>query len=66
MFFVIDYLKHRNVKEMHSIILAQATIEGNLYSRGPTTSASSAQPRDGSDECIPCVDGTWPDPDGQR
>lgn len=52
------------MKEMYSIIVAQATIEGNLYSA--TSPSPSDQPRVGSDSCIQCVSGTWPNPDGQR
>ena len=51
------------MKEMCSIIVAQATIEGNLY-RG--VSGTSDQPRVGSDDCVSCAVGTWPKPDGQR
>jgi hypothetical protein len=62
MSFVIDSFNHGNVKEIYSIIVAQATIDGSLYN-GNTP---SAQPRIGLDQCISCVPGTWPDPDGQR
>ncbi len=49
---------------MYFIILAEADIQGNLY--GTVSSSTSSQPRIGSDNCITCQNGTWPDPNGQR
>lgn len=61
--FVIDLPDHRPARETDLIILAQTTIEGNLYI---AISATSAQPRIGSDNCIPCRNGTWANANGQR
>jgi len=38
-------------------------IDGSLYNG---SSSSSSQPRIGSDNCVSCQSGTWPDPNSQR
>ncbi len=50
-------------RKMYFIILAESQINGNLYG---SSSSSSSQPRFGSEICISCQNGTWPDPDNQR
>ncbi|CAF0975904.1 unnamed protein product [Adineta ricciae] len=44
-------------------VFGEATIDGSLISG---SSASSSQPRIGGSSCVTCVNGTWPDLDGQR
>ena len=50
-------------QKIYFVTLAELDIDGSLYD-GLTN--DSDQPRYGSEQCITCESGTWPDPDGQR